>query len=341
MNDFDIATLALLALGLVAGGVTKGFAGSGLPTVSVATMAIVIDVPTAVALMPIPLLVANARQAFRGGYMRDAMRRFWPLLVCLPFGTVLGVKVLTGIDARTVSGLVGAILVAFALLSQARFEWRVSARRDRQLQPFVGLGAGVIGVTTAYELLKDGHEVAVVLAPDSEVYSLVGRALDEGAELVGKRARRAPAAVVIVPPVGRPEAGRARQGRQQPQQALTDHAAIADGAAQLMEDVPLGRRAGVELPPGRAHVADILDDEMIFELIYRVDYTAHVSYDNPYTTLHSMETIQRELERDPILAVEVRVDLDKDNHLMSKISGVNLPIGARSIYVDEERFRYK
>ena len=70
MNDFDIATLALLALGLVAGGVTKGFAGSGLPTVSVASMAIVIDVPTAVALMPIPLLVANARQAFRGGYMQ-------------------------------------------------------------------------------------------------------------------------------------------------------------------------------------------------------------------------------------------------------------------------------
>ncbi len=145
MDGFDIATLALLALGLVAGGVTKGFAGSGLPTVSVASMAVVIDVPTAVALMPIPLLVANARQAFRGGYMRNAMRRFWPLLVCLPFGAFLGVKVLTGIDPRTVSGLVGAIVVAFALLSQIRFEWRVSARRDRQLQPFVGLGAGVIG----------------------------------------------------------------------------------------------------------------------------------------------------------------------------------------------------
>ena len=145
MDDFDIATLALLTLGLVAGGLTKGFAGSGLPTVSVASMAVVIDVPTAVALMPIPLLVANTRQAFRGGYMRNAMRRFWPLLLCLPFGTVLGVKVLTGIDPRTVSGLLGAIVVVFALLGQIRFEWRVSARRDRQLQPLVGLGAGLVG----------------------------------------------------------------------------------------------------------------------------------------------------------------------------------------------------
>ena len=176
MNDFDIATLALLALGLVAGGVTKGFAGSGLPTVSVATMAIVIDVPTAVALMPIPLLVANARQAFRGGYMRDAMRRFWPLLVCLPFGTVLGVKVLTGIDARTVSGLVGAILVAFALLSQARFEWRVSARRDRQLQPFVGLGAGVIGgISSIFAPLIVMHLMSLRL-PKDEFVGTVGLA---------------------------------------------------------------------------------------------------------------------------------------------------------------------
>ena len=176
MNDFDIATLALLALGLVAGGVTKGFAGSGLPTVSVATMAIVIDVPTAVALMPIPLLVANARQAFRGGYMRDAMRRFWPMLVCLPFGTVLGVKVLTGIDARTVSGLVGAILVAFALFSQARFEWRVSARRDRQLQPFVGLGAGVIGgISSIFAPLIVMHLMSLRL-PKDEFVGTVGLA---------------------------------------------------------------------------------------------------------------------------------------------------------------------
>lgn len=176
MNDFDIATLALLALGLVAGGVTKGFAGSGLPTVSVASMAIVIDVPTAVALMPIPLLVANARQAFRGGYMGNAMRRFWPLLVCLPFGAVLGVKVLTGIDARTVSGLLGAIVVAFALLSQVRFEWRVSARRDRQLQPFVGLGAGVIGgISSIFAPLIVMHLMSLRL-PKDEFVGTVGLA---------------------------------------------------------------------------------------------------------------------------------------------------------------------
>lgn len=176
MDDFDIATLALLALGLIAGGVTKGFAGSGLPTVSVASMAIVIDVPTAVALMPIPLLVANARQAFRGGYMRNAMRRFWPLLVCLPFGTVLGVKVLTGIDARTVSGLVGAIVVAFALLSQVRFEWRVSARRDRQLQPLVGLGAGVIGgISSIFAPLIVMHLMSLRL-PKDEFVGTVGLA---------------------------------------------------------------------------------------------------------------------------------------------------------------------
>ena len=145
MVDFDVATLGFLALGLAAGGLTKGFAGSGLPTVSVASMALVIDVPTAVALMPIPLLVTNARQAFRGGYMRGALGRFWPMLACLPFGTVAGVKVLTGIDPLVVTGLVGAIVVAFAILGQVRFGWRMTPRLDRRLQPLVGLSAGLIG----------------------------------------------------------------------------------------------------------------------------------------------------------------------------------------------------
>ena len=145
MVDFDVAALAFLALGLAAGGITKGFSGSGLPTVSVASMALVIDVPTAVALMPIPLLLANARQAFRGGYLRVSLGRFWPMLVCLPFGTVAGVKVLTGVDPLVVTGLVGAIVVAFAILGQVRFGWRMTARRDRQLQPLVGLSAGLIG----------------------------------------------------------------------------------------------------------------------------------------------------------------------------------------------------
>ena len=145
MIGFDVATIGLLALGLAAGGIAKGFSGSGLPTISVASMALVIDVPTAVALMPIPLLVANARQAFRGGFMRKSLDHFWPMLVCLPFGTVVGVKVLTGVDPLVVTGLVGAIVVAFAILGQVRFGWRMTASRDRQLQPLVGLSAGLIG----------------------------------------------------------------------------------------------------------------------------------------------------------------------------------------------------
>ena len=43
MIEIDVATLGFLALGLAAGGIAKGFSGSGLPTVSVASMAIVID----------------------------------------------------------------------------------------------------------------------------------------------------------------------------------------------------------------------------------------------------------------------------------------------------------
>ena len=176
MVDFDVATLGFLALGLAAGGIAKGFAGSGLPTISVASMALVIDVPTAVALMPIPLLVANARQAFRGGYLRGSLGRFWPMLACLPFGTVVGVKVLTGVDPLVVTGLVGAIVVAFAILGQVRFGWRMTSRRDRQLQPLVGLSAGLIGgVSSIFAPPIIMHLISLKL-PKDEFVGAVGLA---------------------------------------------------------------------------------------------------------------------------------------------------------------------
>lgn len=151
MPGWDPVTLGLVALGLVAGGLTKGFAGSGLPMVSVATMAIVIDAPSAVALMPIPILLTNLRQALRGGHATRALRRFWRLLLFLPLGTVVGVRVLTGVDQATVAGIVGGIVVVFALVGQVRFAWRVSAPRERRLQPLVGLSAGLIGgVSTVF-----------------------------------------------------------------------------------------------------------------------------------------------------------------------------------------------
>jgi uncharacterized membrane protein YfcA len=97
-------------------------------------------------------------------------------LACLPFGAVLGVKVLTGIDPRTVSGLLGAIVVAFALLSQVRFDWRVSARRDRQLQPFVGLGAGLVGgISSIFAPLIVMHLMSLRL-PKDEFVGTVGLA---------------------------------------------------------------------------------------------------------------------------------------------------------------------
>ncbi len=176
MAGLDLTMLGLLALGLAAGGVTKGFAGSGLPTVSVASMALVIDAPTAVALMPIPILVSNARQAFRGGYMRDSLGRFWLMLACLPFGTVAGVKILTGVDPLVVTGLVGATVVVFALLGQVRFGWRITAGRDRRLQPLVGLSAGLIGgISSIFAPPIIMHLIALRL-PKDEFVGAVGLA---------------------------------------------------------------------------------------------------------------------------------------------------------------------
>ena len=93
---FELNALSIIwcAIALILGGTVKGALGIGIPLVSVPLLALVMQVPQAVALMPIPILIANVWQAFYGGHFFATVRRFWPVIIPLIIGTVFGVKIL-------------------------------------------------------------------------------------------------------------------------------------------------------------------------------------------------------------------------------------------------------
>ena len=75
MMEADAAFLLWCAVSLAVAGVVKGVTGIGIPMVSIALLSLVISVPQAVALLPVPILVANTWQAFRGGRFASSQRR--------------------------------------------------------------------------------------------------------------------------------------------------------------------------------------------------------------------------------------------------------------------------
>ena len=149
----ELGTIVLLwcAVVLFSAGAVKGILGIGLPVVAIPLLALVMPVPQAVALMPIPIVISNIWQAFHGGYFLPAWRRFWPLILGLVVGTVIGVKLLASVDPRALYIVIGVVVMVFALTSFFSPRLRLPAHGERWLGLAIGLASGVIGgMSTIY-----------------------------------------------------------------------------------------------------------------------------------------------------------------------------------------------
>src|SRR5215475_14424072 len=79
-------TLAIAAVFALAGTV-KGITGMGLPTIGVTLLGLWMAPDAAAALLVMPGLATNIAQC-RGPYLKDLVRRFWPLWCALVAATV-------------------------------------------------------------------------------------------------------------------------------------------------------------------------------------------------------------------------------------------------------------
>ena len=78
--------LFLIAAAFLLAGFVKGVIGLGLPTVSMGLLAVTMPPSHALAIVIVPAVVTNIWQTFVGPYLRDIIRRLWPLMA----GTAAG-----------------------------------------------------------------------------------------------------------------------------------------------------------------------------------------------------------------------------------------------------------
>ena len=96
--------MALLLSGLV-----KGILSLGLPLVGMPLLTLVVDVPTAVAILMIPLVLSNLIQAIEGRGTLVMLKRFWPLIICLIGGTFIGTALFAALDRQVLLLTVGVL----------------------------------------------------------------------------------------------------------------------------------------------------------------------------------------------------------------------------------------
>ena len=135
---------------LCCGGFIKGALGVGTPLLTVPMMAQVLPPQMAIAIMAIPVVVANLWQFSQAERSRAVVARFWPTLVAILVGTWIGVKILSEIDEKTLMVLVGVAVIAFALLQGSRFRLHLPDRLVKPAGLLFGCASGLIGGVSSF-----------------------------------------------------------------------------------------------------------------------------------------------------------------------------------------------
>ena len=144
-------SIVVVAVGsLLLAGFVKGFIGMGLPTIATGLLTLVMAPGQAAGLLVVPNFSTNAWQAFAGGRLRALVRRFWPML-CV--GSTPGAGFLANDTSGRASMALGAMLVAYALMSLVSPRLSVPRHTEWWLAPLVGAVTGLIAILTGVFVL--------------------------------------------------------------------------------------------------------------------------------------------------------------------------------------------
>ena len=145
--------LILIAAVFLLAGFVKGVIGLGLPTVSMGLLAVSMAPSRAIAIVIVPAIVTNIWQTFVGPYLRDILRRLWPLMIGTVIGCWLNAGALTGPHARYGTIVLGVLLVIYAVIGLNKFQFRVAPQNEKWVGGVVGVVTGVISASTGVQVI--------------------------------------------------------------------------------------------------------------------------------------------------------------------------------------------
>lgn len=141
----EFAELALVCALLFSAGVVKGFFGIGTPPILLGTLTFLYEPRYVLALIMIPIVASNARQAFRGGNPAIILRKhIW----FLPVGalSIFGSSFLSGGFPESVLLIItGAAMVLFAITALSNRVPLLSQRWASHAQVAAGAASGLLG----------------------------------------------------------------------------------------------------------------------------------------------------------------------------------------------------
>lgn len=168
MIDLGLSHLALAFVfcAFLVAGTVKGVIGAGLPMVAVPTIAMVLEPALAVSILIIPVVVSNIWQGFQGGHHRDAVRQFWPFLLCLFIFVFAGAQVLANADPQVMALVMGIVVIVICAVQLFLGRVTIPLKTQRWLNPIAGAVCGIFGGVAGMLAMTIVYSVALRLPKD-------------------------------------------------------------------------------------------------------------------------------------------------------------------------------
>jgi hypothetical protein len=145
--------LVIIAAVFLLAGFVKGTIGMGLPTVAIGLLATRMPPAHALAIVIVPAIVTNIWQTFVGPYLRDIVRRLWPLMIGTVLGIWSGAGLMTGPYARYGTIVLGVLLVIYSIVGLSKVHFSVARRNEKWVGGIVGVLTGVISAATGVQVI--------------------------------------------------------------------------------------------------------------------------------------------------------------------------------------------
>ncbi len=170
INAINPFHLAVICTAFFCGGLVKGTSSFGLPTVSVPILITVLPLPTALAVLAVPLVLSNVFQMFASGGIKAAIKRHWPLYLAILLTLPIGVYFLAIADISLLTIILGVALVIVTSLELFGIPLTFLKKHEHFYGPLIGVVSGIIGgMTSLFAILPIFFMVALGLEKEKFV----------------------------------------------------------------------------------------------------------------------------------------------------------------------------
>lgn len=143
-------TYLFIGVALLFAAFVKGATGLGFPLIATPTVALILDIRIAVAILILPNLAMDVTQVFRDGFPYATLRRFNSMVGLTVIGVFLGTLMLVRTPLWFLNLCLGIMVVVFVLANLLKVDFNISPAREKIWSPIFGFVSGFLnGMTNA------------------------------------------------------------------------------------------------------------------------------------------------------------------------------------------------